>query len=92
VRAASARSRDDEIAAAERYAARQARRDTSGGITPRERDVFTQLATGATNKEIATVLGLTAKTVTHHCPAICRKLGVQSRAEATACALSHSLV
>jgi predicted ATPase/DNA-binding CsgD family transcriptional regulator len=92
VRAASAQSWDDAILEAIQYAARKARRDTSGGLTPRERDVLTELTKGATNKQIGVVLGLTPKTVTHHCAAIYRKLAVQTRAEATAYALQHHLV
>jgi predicted ATPase/DNA-binding CsgD family transcriptional regulator len=91
-RAAAAQSWDDTILEAMRYAARKARRDTSGGLTPRERDVLVELTKGATNKQIGAALGLTPKTVTHHCAAIYRKLGVRTRAEATAHALHHALV
>jgi predicted ATPase/DNA-binding CsgD family transcriptional regulator len=89
---ASARSWREEIAEAERYAARKARSLSTGRLTPRERDVLSELVTGATNKQIAGTLGLTPKTVTHHCAAIYRKLDVQTRAEATAYALQHGLV
>lgn len=53
-------------------------------LTPREQQVLQRIATGATNKQIAEQLGMTAKTVMHHSGAIYRKLGVRGRAEATA--------
>ncbi len=53
-------------------------------LTPREHQVLQRIATGATNKQIAEQLGMTAKTVMHHSGAIYRKLGVRGRAEATA--------
>ncbi len=61
-------------------------------LTRRERDVLGQLATGATNKEIAARLGLTPKTVMHHSTAVYRKLGVRGRADATAWAFRHGVV
>jgi DNA-binding CsgD family transcriptional regulator len=91
-RIASTRSWDDEILGALRYAARQSRRDVVTTLTPRELDVLRALLQGATNKEIAAELGLTAKTVMHHCGAIYRKLGVKNRGEAVAYALRNEVV
>ena len=56
-------------------------------LTPRERQVLEILATGATNKEIAETLGISAKTVMHNAAAIYQKLGVRGRAEAAAWAV-----
>jgi DNA-binding NarL/FixJ family response regulator len=51
-------------------------------LTPRERDVLTLLAEGASSKEIATKLGLTAGTVRAHLHTIYGKLGVENRTQA----------
>jgi len=58
-------------------------------LTPRQRDVLRELATGATNKEIAGRLGMSVKTVMHHTVAVYARLGVRGRAEATAWAIRH---
>ena len=60
-------------------------------LTPREHEVLAALASGRTNREIADVLGMSAKTVMHHSVAIYRKLGVQGRAGATAWAYQHGM-
>ena len=52
-------------------------------LSPREREVLSLIATGATNKEIADDLHLSPHTVKEHTSAIYRKLGVRNRAEAT---------
>lgn len=66
------------------------------GMTPaawslgaREEDVLAQLAGGARNREIASALGISENTVKFHVANLYRKLGVSSRAEATALYLSH---
>jgi DNA-binding NarL/FixJ family response regulator len=51
-------------------------------VSPRERDVLTALAAGATNPAIARDLGLSPNTVKQHASSIFRKLGVRNRAEA----------
>ena len=61
-------------------------------LTPRELDVLRHLATGGSNKEIGTALGLRPKTVMHHSVSIYGKLGVRGRAEATAWAFRHGLM
>ena len=50
------------------------------------------LCSGATNREIAAELGLSAKTVMHHSVAIYRKLDVRGRAAATVWAYRQGLV
>lgn len=51
-------------------------------LSPREQEVLRALARGLRNKEIASELHITPKTVMHHTVSIYRKLGVRSRAEA----------
>ena len=51
-------------------------------LTPREMEVLRYLAQGLGNKQIATRLGLSARTVQTHLTRIFAKLGVTSRTEA----------
>jgi DNA-binding CsgD family transcriptional regulator/predicted ATPase len=60
-------------------------------LTPRETDVLAALASGRTNREIAELLGMSAKTVMHHSVSIYRKLGVRGRTGATAWAVEHGV-
>jgi len=51
-------------------------------LTVREREVLTEIATGATNREIGERLHLSPHTIKEHTSAIYRKLEVRNRAEA----------
>lgn len=51
-------------------------------LSPREREVLGEIATGATNNEIAARLYLSPHTVKDHVSAVYRKLGVRNRAQA----------
>ncbi|MGH8480347.1 MAG: LuxR C-terminal-related transcriptional regulator [Gammaproteobacteria bacterium] len=62
------------------------------GLTPRERQVLRLVATGKTNKAIATELFLSARTIDRHVSNIFTKLDVPSRAAATAYAYAHKLI
>jgi len=53
------------------------------GLSDRERDVLALLAGGATNREIAAELHLSAEAIKKHASAIYRKLGVRNRTEAS---------
>ncbi|WP_427893846.1 LuxR C-terminal-related transcriptional regulator [Kribbella sp. GL6] len=64
----------------------------AGGLSPRELEVLRLLATGATNRGVAEQLFLSERTVARHVSNIFGKLGVSSRAAATAYAYSHGLV
>ena len=55
-------------------------------LTPREREVLDLLATGATNRAIATRLVISEKTVSVHVSNVLAKLGVANRGEAAALA------
>ncbi|HEY6592307.1 MAG TPA: helix-turn-helix transcriptional regulator, partial [Actinomycetota bacterium] len=64
----------------------------SGRLTGRELEVLRLVAAGNTNHAIATALHLADKTVHRHVSNIYTKLGVSSRAAATAYAYRHHLV
>jgi DNA-binding NarL/FixJ family response regulator len=68
-----------------------AARDTHG-LTARELEVLRLVAAGDTNKSIAAELVLSERTVDRHLSNIFTKLGVSSRAAATAYAYRHQLV
>ena len=63
-----------------------------GGLTEREAEVLRLVAAGHTNKEIATALYLSDKTIARHLSNIFTKIGVSTRSAATAFAFEHSLV
>jgi DNA-binding CsgD family transcriptional regulator len=65
---------------------------SAGGLTGRELEVLRLVAAGATNHAIASRLHLADKTVHRHVSNIYAKLGVSSRAAATAYAYQHHLV
>lgn len=64
----------------------------AGGLTGRELEVLRLVATGKTNRSIAADLFLSEKTVARHVSNIFAKLGLSSRAAATAYAYEHDLV
>jgi DNA-binding CsgD family transcriptional regulator len=64
----------------------------AGGLTARELQVLGLVASGKTNRSIATALGISEKTVARHVSNIFSKLGLSSRAAATAYAYQHDLV
>jgi non-specific serine/threonine protein kinase len=80
---------------------RQARLKTAGecvsvtpllkGLSRREREVLAVLARGATNREIASTLGIAPRTVDTHVGAILRKLGVATREDAGRLAVDQGL-
>ena len=65
---------------------RAAREGPLSRLTPREREVLDLLATGATNKTIATTLFITEKTASVHVSNLLAKLGVANRGAAAALA------
>lgn len=60
-------------------------------LTARETEVLALVATGRTNRAIAAELFLSEKTVARHVSNILGKLGLPSRAAATAYAYEHDL-
>jgi DNA-binding CsgD family transcriptional regulator len=63
-----------------------------GGLTGREVQVLRLVATGLSNQEIATALVISEHTARRHLQNIFAKLGVSSRAAATAYAFQHDLI
>lgn len=61
------------------------------GLTAREVEVLRLVASGVTNREVADTLVISEKTVARHTANIFAKLGVSSRAAATAYAHRHGL-
>ena len=64
----------------------------ASGLTARELEVLRLVATGKTNRVIAADLFVSEKTVARHVSNIFTKLGLSSRAAATAYAYEHDLV
>ena len=64
----------------------------AGGLTAREVQLLRLVAAGKTNRAIAAELVLSERTVDRHVSNIFAKLGVSSRAAATAYAYEHQLI
>jgi DNA-binding NarL/FixJ family response regulator len=62
------------------------------GLSPRELEVLRLVATGMSNREIASALVISEHTVARHVQNIFAKLGLSSRAAATAFAFEHDIV
>lgn len=62
-----------------------------GGLTDRESEVVALLARGLQTKQVARVLGISAKTADRHIQNAYRKLGVSTRAGAALFAMRHGL-
>jgi ATP/maltotriose-dependent transcriptional regulator MalT len=73
-------------------AAGRSAKPPDGGLTPREAEVLRLVAAGRTNRSVAAELHLSDKTVARHLSNIYRKLGLSSRAGATAWAYEHDLL
>ena len=64
----------------------------AGGLTAREVQLLRLVAAGKTNRAIAAELVLSERTVDRHVSNTFTKLGVSSRAAATAYAYQHQLI
>ncbi|PYV26596.1 MAG: DNA-binding response regulator [Acidobacteria bacterium] len=74
-------------------ATRRASAETSHRrLTPREREILQLLAEGKSNKEVATVLGISAKTVEAHRANIMHKLGLHSMSDIVHYAIRNKIV
>ncbi|HEX2450879.1 MAG TPA: response regulator transcription factor [Gemmatimonadales bacterium] len=72
--------------------ARERRTSDLGTLTHRERDVLEGVARGRTNKEIATALGISHRTVETHRESLMRKLRIRTVAGLTRFALELGLL
>ncbi len=61
-------------------------------LTKRELDVLKNLAVGMYNKEIATKLNISERTVKNHVSNIFKKIGVADRTQAAVFAIRNNLV
>jgi DNA-binding NarL/FixJ family response regulator len=62
------------------------------GLTPREIEVLTLIARGASNKQVAQALDITAKTAGTHIERIYVKIGASTRSTATLFAMQNGLL
>lgn len=81
---------DAVLAAAGQTRAR--RRVGPAGLTSRELEVLTLIARGATNRQVARTLGISASTAGTHIERIYAKTGASTRSTATLFALQHGLL
>lgn len=82
----------DELLARVRRLVREVEPERTARLTPREREVLSLLAAGASVASIASDLFISAQTVRTHIDRIHSKLGVHSRVQAVAVAYSEGLV
>ena len=68
------------------------REDLIARLTARERDVLVEIAGGATNKEVASRLGISVRTVESHREAVMRKLELRGTASLTRFAMDAGLL
>jgi DNA-binding NarL/FixJ family response regulator len=66
--------------------------ESPGGLTSRETEVLALIAAGRSNRQIASSLVISERTVARHVSNIFTKLDVSSRAAATASALRRGLI
>ena len=85
-------SPDLAIQALNQLANNQRRKPASSMLTEREREVLVGIAEGLTNKEMATRLGISSRTIETHRAHIMRKLKIHSVAGLTRFAASEGLV
>jgi DNA-binding NarL/FixJ family response regulator len=62
------------------------------GLTPREREIVQLLAEGKSNKDVASVLGISVKTAETHRATIMRKLGFEAFSELVRYAVRNHIV
>lgn len=67
-------------------------RGRSGLLSPRERGVLRLVAAGLSNRQIASTLSISERTVKFHVTAIFNKLGADNRAQAVAIAAERGLL
>jgi HD-GYP domain-containing protein (c-di-GMP phosphodiesterase class II) len=86
----AAQAVDAVLTAAGQY--RGGRRSGPAGLTPREVEVLVLIARGASTRQVARALDITAKTAGTHIERIYAKTGASTRSTATLFALQHGLL
>ncbi len=66
--------------------------DESPGLTGRQREVLQLLAEGHSVKEIASILGISSKTVEFHKYSMMENLGLKTSADLVRYAVKHGIV
>jgi len=66
--------------------------DPAAALTPRQREILQLLAEGKSAKEIASALGLSARTVEDHKYRLMEALGIENSAELVHFAIKHGIV
>jgi RNA polymerase sigma factor (sigma-70 family) len=61
-------------------------------LSPREREILALVASGKTNKEIGTALGISPRTVESHRESLVNKLKIRTVAELTRFALETGII
>ncbi|MPY78526.1 MAG: GAF domain-containing protein [Actinophytocola sp.] len=80
-----------QVRGSDSYAVMRRHHDDFGGLTRRELEILTHMASGETNTRIAHRLVISEVTVKSHVKRILRKLGAANRAEAVSLYLRHTL-
>jgi DNA-binding NarL/FixJ family response regulator len=62
------------------------------GLTPRELDIISKIASGCSNKEVGEEFSISERTVKHHLTNIFSKVGVSSRLQLALFAVNHHLM
>ena len=73
-------------------ARQRSRASDPDALTPRETEVLRHVASGESNRTIATALGVSEETVKTHVASVLSKLQVENRAQATVQALKRGLI
>jgi DNA-binding CsgD family transcriptional regulator len=68
------------------------RRSRTDGLTAREIEILRRVTSGLTNRQLASELGVSTRTIDAHLRSVYAKLGVKSRSAATRYAIEHDLV
>lgn len=65
---------------------------SEGELSPREKEILSHVANGFTNREIASALSVSEKTIEYHMKSIFTKTGSSKRTEAATYALKKGLL
>lgn len=80
------------VAHSEQSSPRFSSASTSGGLSPRQRDVLRLLVSGRSDRQIAEELYISHRTVSNHVAAIMTKLGTSSRSETAVRAVREGII